>query len=244
MAGRFSTNEPLELVVLAGGLGTRLHSVVGDRPKCMAPVCGNPFLYYLLRYVSHFPVRKVVLSVGYLREAVFDWVEENTEAFPFAIEFAVEETPLGTGGGIKKALSQCDSEKVMVLNGDTYYNIDLIAFCDAHEHGEKAISLALKPMCDFERYGNVEINANGLVTGFCEKKFCRKGLINGGVYLLKREGLLDAMPEKFSFETDFLLHQVKKENVNGFVSDAYFIDIGVPEDYERANREFFHFDTL
>ncbi len=244
MDGRFSTSEPLNAVILAGGLGTRLRSVLTDLPKCMAPVCGKPFLHYLLSYVSRFPFSKVVLSVGYLPETIFDWIDKNAGAFPFTIEYAVEETPLGTGGGVKKALGKCDSETVAVLNGDTYYNINMDAFCDAHEAGGKPISLSLKPMQDFDRYGNVEMNADGLVIGFCEKKYCKQGLVNGGVYLLNRKGLLDSMPEKFSFETDFLQPQATMGKVNGFVNDAYFIDIGIPVDYERANREFENFETL
>mgnify|MGYP000599991226 CR=1 FL=1 len=102
----------------------------------------------------------------------------------------------------------------------------------------------MKPLCDFDRYGNVELDKNHVVTEFCEKKYCEQGHINGGIYLLKRRGLLDAMPDKFSFESDFLQPQAKKGSVNGFVSDAYFIDIGVPADYERADREFVNFEAL
>ena len=244
MDGKFSTSEPLNAIIPAGGLGTRLRSVVNSLPKCMAPVCGKPFLHYLLHYVARFPVSKVVLSVGYLREVIFDWVEKNEKAFPFAIDYAIEETPLGTGGGVKKALLGCDTETVLVLNGDTYYNINVNAFYDAHRASKKNISLALKPLCDFDRYGNVELDKNHVVTEFCEKKYCEQGHINGGIYLLKRRGLLDAMPDKFSFESDFLQPQAKKGSVNGFVSDAYFIDIGVPADYERADREFVNFEAL
>ena len=107
----------MEAIVLAGGLGTRLRSVVSEVPKCMAPVAGKPFLWYLLTYLARYPeVHRVVLSVGYLREVIFEWIASVSGQFPFPIDYAVEEVPLGTGGGIRLALSKCTSDEVLVLN--------------------------------------------------------------------------------------------------------------------------------
>lgn len=110
----------MEIIILAGGLGTRLRSVVKEVPKCMAPVCGRPFLWYILKYLTRFDVNKVILSVGYLRNIIIDWVETTKDEFPFDFDFAIEDIPLGTGGGIKLALSKATTNDVIVLNGDTF----------------------------------------------------------------------------------------------------------------------------
>lgn len=227
-----------EVIILAGGLGTRLRSVIDDVPKCMAPVAGRPFLWYLLRYLSHFDVEKVILSVGYLRHVVIEWIDERGDEFPFGIDFSIETTPLGTGGGIRLALNKCLTDDIIVLNGDTFFDVDLNELYLQHSLYPASITLALKPMREFSRYGNVVLN-NNLITNFEEKRYCEEGLINGGVYVVsKNEGLFDGLPERFSFETEVLQPQCRLENLYGVVQDGYFIDIGIPEDYERANREF------
>ena len=139
----------METIVLAGGLGTRLRGVIGEIPKCMAPVAGKPFLQYQLEWLSRFNISHVVLSVGYLREQVIDFV--NGREWPFKISYAVEREPLGTGGGIRLALQKCRGNKVYVLNGDTFYNVNLKALTFT-----APVTLALKPMRDFERYGAVD----------------------------------------------------------------------------------------
>ena len=226
-----------EVIILAGGLGTRLRDVVKDVPKCMAPVAGKPFLWYLLKYLSCFDVEKVVLSVGYLRDVIMDWMDENSGEFPFGFDYAMETVPLGTGGGIKLALSKCYKSNVIVLNGDTFFDVDLDGLYGQHRLHPDSITLALKPMEHFDRYGNVLVN-NGLITAFEEKKHCGKGLINGGVYVINRLGdMFNGLPERFSFETDVLQPQCVKGNLYGVVQNGYFIDIGIPEDYARANVE-------
>ena len=219
----------MEAVVLAGGLGTRLRSVVHDIPKCMAPVAGEPFLGYVLDWLSRYGITRVVLSVGYLKESIMEWI--SGQDYPFEIDYAVEETPLGTGGGIKLALSKCRERKVIVVNGDTFFPVDLDAI-----PFDAPVTVALKPMKDFDRYGAVELSANGLVTAFHEKAKVQQGLISGGVYALN--GLdLSSLPEKFSFEKDVLEPLSAKSQVGGWVSDSYFIDIGIPDDYARAQTE-------
>lgn len=225
------------MIILAGGLGTRLRSVVSDVPKCMAPVAGRPFLWYLLKYLSYFDVERVVLSVGYLRDRIIDWIDENCEEFPFGFDYAIETTPLGTGGGIKLALDKCLRNDVIVQNGDTFFNVDLDGFYGQHRLYPASITLALKPMEHFDRYGNVNINSN-LIVAFEEKKYCDSGLINGGIYVINRlDKMFDGLSDSFSFETAVLQSQCAKGNLYGFIQDGYFIDIGIPEDYERANTE-------
>lgn len=232
----------MEIIILAGGLGTRLRSEVKDVPKCMAPVAGKPFLWYLLAYLKRYSVSRVVLSVGYLREVIKDWIAENGSRFPYEIDYAVEEVPLGTGGGIRLALDKCHDENVLVLNGDTFFDVDLDELMTVHESRPASISIAMKPMRDFDRYGRVMVDdASGCIERFCEKEPCAEGLINGGVYAISRKRLdLTALPEKFSFEKEVLEPESARGCVYGYVSDGYFIDIGIPEDYHKADREFPH----
>jgi histidinol-phosphate phosphatase family domain/HAD-superfamily hydrolase, subfamily IIIA len=220
----------MEAIILAGGLGTRLRGVIGGIPKCMAPVNGKPFLQYQLEWLSRFDVRHVVFSVGYLKEQVIDFVKGRE--WPFAVSFAVEKEPLGTGGGIRLALQKCREKQVFVLNGDTFYNVDLSALSFT-----APVTLALKPMRDFDRYGAVDWDGD-LVTGFREKQYCAEGLINGGVYAIDRSQLdISLFPKTFSFEREVLEPLTDYGLVAGEVQDGYFIDIGIPEDYARAQRE-------
>lgn len=227
-----------EVIILAGGLGTRLRDVVKDVPKCMASVAGKPFLWYLLQYLSRYDVEKVVLSVGYLRNVVIDWADEHGSDFPFSIEYAIETEPLGTGGAIKRAMELCRHYDIIVMNGDTFFHVDLDEVYGMHRLYPSSITLALKPMQRFSRYGNVRVS-NGLIMAFEEKKPCDNGLINGGIYVINRLGkVFDGLPDKFSFETEVLQPQCLLGNLYGVVQNGYFIDIGIPEDYERANEEF------
>lgn len=229
----------MDAIILAGGLGTRLRSVISDIPKCMAPVAGKPFLSYLLDYLSKYKVERVILSVGHLREAIFSWVETNAAVYPFNIEYAVEEEPLGTGGGIRLAMQKVKSTQAAILNGDTFFDVDLDALLAKHNKAHRPISLALKSMRDFDRYGSVVLyEPNDEIIAFKEKTFCENGLINGGVYVIdKRADVFDSLPPKFSFETEVLQPQCLKHNLSGFVYDGYFIDIGIPSDYQRVQKE-------
>lgn len=233
----------MEVIILAGGLGTRLRSVVSEVPKCMAPVAGKPFLWYLLKYLTRFDVNRVVLSVGYLREVIFKWIEDVKDEFPFEFDYAIEEEPLGTGGGIKLALSKVDGADAVVLNGDTFFDVDLRALMEQHLLLPSAITLALKPMKEFDRYGCVVIDTiDNLIVEFKEKDFCKEGMINGGVYAVSRINLsLDELPKKFSFEKDVLEPMTVQHKVYGLIQNGFFIDIGIPEDYQKAQNEFKQF---
>lgn len=229
----------MDVIILAGGLGTRLRPVVSDVPKCMALVSGNPFLHYIFRYLEHFDfVENVILSVGYKHEMIMDWVIRQRE-LPFKIAYSVENEPLGTGGAIKEAVKHTKNKAIAVFNGDTFFDVDLKCFSEEHNQSGMILSVALKPMVAFERYGNVEINHNNIITAFQEKKHCEKGLINGGIYLInKTDDLLGHLPQKFSFEKEVLEPWSEAGRVSGFEHLGYFIDIGIPEDYEKANNEF------
>ena len=228
----------MDVVILAGGLGTRLRSVVSEVPKCMAPVDGKPFLWYLLEQLRGYSIDRVVLSVGYWREVVQDWISAHDGDYPFEFRFAVEEEPLGTGGGIRLAASMVSGRDVVVLNGDTFFDVNLDLLVQARRESGLPVALALKPMLHFDRYGAVELGSDGVVSAFLEKRHCDSGLINGGVYALDpHASVFDGLPEKFSFEKSVLEPACAAGKLAGLVQDGFFIDIGVPEDYERACNE-------
>ena len=227
-----------DCIILAGGLGTRLRDVVSDKPKCLANINGKPFLHYLGQYLSRFHFCKVVFAIGYKGHMVKDYVLANRDVFNFAFDFAEEEEPLGTGGAILNALPYCDTDDFFVLNGDTFFDVDIDAMTHMQESRMADCTLALKPMSVPDRYGLVHINAEQQVTGFTEKQAGAGGLINGGVYCLYRHSFLNIpFPKKFSFEKDYLEKMVHERDMFGLVQDRYFIDIGIPSDYEKAQYE-------
>ena len=163
--------EQREGIVLAGGLGTRLRSVVSDLPKCMAPVAGRPFLYYLLKYMEVRRFTRVVLALGYMHESVQRWLAG--EKWDFEIRCSLEETPLGTGGAVRQALSRTDGDEVYILNGDTFFDVDTDEMARVHRASGAAATIALKPMTDFSRYGVVETASQGRIVAFREKNTAR-----------------------------------------------------------------------
>lgn len=228
-----------EAVVLAGGFGTRLRTVVSDVPKPMAPVNGSPFLHYLLEYLAAAGIKRIVLSVGYMADKVKDHF--GKQFCNMEIAYCYEENPLGTGGGIRLALEKCKTETVLVLNGDSFFAVPLAEYYAAHKKSGADASLALREVEDGSRYGTIDLK-NNRVTAFREKSESMQGaaLINGGVYLLNRSFYLSHTPAAtaFSIEYDFFAKQAATAHLNGFVSSGYFIDIGIPEDYARAQLEF------
>jgi D-glycero-alpha-D-manno-heptose 1-phosphate guanylyltransferase len=224
-------------IILAGGLGTRLRSVVNDLPKCMAPVAGHPFLKYVMDELLQQRITHFILSVGYKREAIIEFINS---AYPsINIQFAIEEEPLGTGGAIKLAASFSKEQDCFVVNGDTMFRVNLSALSQIHERVKADCTLSLKPMKQFDRYGAVETDSTNRIIHFNEKKYFEEGLINGGVYALNVTSLLnETLPQKFSFEKDYLEQFYMERHFYGFQSESYFIDIGIPEDYERAQIEF------
>jgi len=225
-----------ECIILAGGLGTRLRSAVPDLPKCMAPVAGKPFLAHVIDYFQHQGVEKFIFSLGYKHEVIQDYLE--AEYPTLNKQYVIEKDPLGTGGAIQLACQQATEKNVLILNGDTLYSIQLPVLTAFHEQQQAHCTLALKPMQHFERYGVVEIAGNGAIKSFKEKQFYENGLINGGIYALQVAPFLnEGLPEQFSFEKDYLEKLYTVRPMYGVVQDEYFIDIGIPEDFEKANRE-------
>ena len=226
-----------QAIILAGGLGTRLRSVVEERPKSMALINEKPFLEYLLDYLISQHIQKFILSVGY-KSAFIESHFGNTYKGA-KIVYVYEETPLGTGGAVKKALEEVDAEYTLVTNGDTLFLVEIAPFFQQHLRTKASISLALKPMKDFDRYGTVKASSEGKVLQFQEKKYQKEGLINGGMYLFNRAAFDPfELEEKFSLEKDFFEKHLEELALYAWMCDSYFLDIGIPEDYEKAQVEF------
>lgn len=226
-----------ECIILAGGLGTRLQSVVKDVPKCMAEVAGNPFLKYLFDYAAKQEIEHIILALGYKSDIIIDWLAN--QSLPFDISYVIEKEPLGTGGAIQYAFSKIKSEKAYIINGDTYFDVDLEKFSNSHISKKADISLALKPMTDFDRYGSVLLDTQDRIIRFNEKKHCQQGLINGGTYLVNKNIFAKLnLPQKYSFEKDILESKINDISIYGYEQDSYFIDIGIPSDFEKANKDF------
>ncbi len=222
-----------EAIVLAGGFGTRLAHVVPDVCKPMAPVVGRPFLRFILDQLDEARFDRAVVADGYRREQIEEFFGGVYRGLQVA--YSPEGEPLFTGGAVKQALAKCENDWVFVLNGDTWLDVDFAAMEAVAAEAPDAVKavIAVKRMRDFERYGTVDVDAEGRITAFHEKKPCADGLINAGVYLL-RHGALDAMPKKFSLENDFFEKVVAEGALMSCECVGGFIDIGVPEDYELA----------
>ena len=228
---------PTTAIILAGGFGTRLRSVVSDVPKPMAPINGRPFLDYLLAAIARQGITDVTLAVGYKGELVEGGFGESLHGM--RLRYSYEREPLGTGGAVALALEGIDEEEGWILNGDTYFEGDLGAVAKTHRGAGADVTLALKHMDPADRYGLVDVDDGGRITRFREKEPGAAGLINAGVYLLRRSALKASdYPKRFSLERDFFERQVGTLHVQGAVQDGYFVDIGVPEDYERAKGYF------
>jgi D-glycero-alpha-D-manno-heptose 1-phosphate guanylyltransferase len=218
-----------EAVILAGGFGTRLRPAVGDVPKPLAPVAGRPFLAYLLEKLERAGLRRVILATGYgspLIAAAFGNRHGGLD-----IVYNSETVPLGTGGALWQALPRCEGKRAFVLNGDTYFDLDLAAMgrapaCD--------VLVAVRPVADRARYGSVRLEGRRIVA-FEEKGASGPGIVNAGIYLTRRD-LAARLPRvaPFSFEHDVLERELRLLSIEAFRSEAAFIDIGTPEDFTRA----------
>ena len=227
--------DKLTAIVLAGGLGTRLRPVVSDMPKCMANVAGKPFLTYVIDHLRSNGVQYFIFSLGYMHEVISSFINKN---YPGISAFSIEEEPLGTGGAIHKAAELVKSKTAVVVNGDTLYKVDLNSIIPFHHVAGADCTLALKPMDNISRYGVVDLNNDYSIRDFKEKQYYASGLINGGLYVLNTEKFLkETLPEKFSFEKEYLEKYYADRRIYGVIQDKYFIDIGIPEDYQRAQNE-------
>lgn len=227
-----------EAIVLAGGLGTRLREVVTDVPKSMAKVNGRPFLEYQLSYLASWGVKHVVLSVGYKSELIIEHFGRQFNGVD--IDYAVEEELLGTGGGVMKAFSFIKGYNAFVLNGDTFFEVNLSRLSDYQRIKECDTCIVLRFVDDISRYGSVKMDEEYRIVDFTEKGVeTGEGYINGGVYLLNKDDFTGrSFPLKFSIEKDYFEKYYLQELFFGLRCFSFFRDIGVPEDYYAAQDEF------
>lgn len=217
----------MDIIILAGGLGTRLREVVSDVPKPLAPINGKPFLDILLHQLHQFSQKaQLILSIGYKKEAF-------KSRYPHCL-FSEEETPLGTGGALKKALTLTKTPDVLVLNGDSYFDVDLVEMVRSYFHSGADITMASRKVEDISRYGAVDFDAQQRVKAFIEKEASKlPGWINGGIYLLKKN-LLDSFPDTpFSLEKEGFPNLLQKRFF-AYPASGTFIDIGTKESYHQA----------
>jgi D-glycero-alpha-D-manno-heptose 1-phosphate guanylyltransferase len=224
-----------EAIVLAGGFGTRLGAMVSATPKPMLRIGDTPFLALLLRHLEKQGIARVTLSVGYLHETVVRYFGDRFSSLE--LHYCIESQPLGTGGAIAHALGSTQCDSAFVINGDTFLDLDYAAMAHAHAASGSPLSLAVRKVEDVSRYGEV-IVTGGHITQFREKGLARPGLVNSGVYLLQRDIFEPyGLPAVFSFEREFLQPIAIALKPLAFAADGYFIDIGIPEDYARAQGE-------
>jgi D-glycero-alpha-D-manno-heptose 1-phosphate guanylyltransferase len=223
-----------EAIVLAGGFGTRLREVVPDCPKPMAPVAGRPFLEIVLRELAAKGFSRVVLSLGFMAEKISNHFGAKFSGMN--LDYVIEDYPLGTGGAMRLAMTHCTQDHVFVFNGDTF--LDLEVDCIESQWAvRRSPIIVARQVPDTSRYGRLLVQ-DGLVKGFKEKGVEGPGFINAGSYLFNRTQL-DAfeLNKSFSLEGDFLTSAIRTIRVEAFITKGYFIDIGVPNDYQRAQSE-------
>lgn len=232
-------------VILVGGLGTRLRSVIGETPKPMVEVDGKPFLEYMIRSLVSQGIKKVILCVGYKNEYIIDYFK-NWKSVDVDIAFSVEKSLLGTAGAVKNAerfISIYDS--FLLLNGDSYIEVDLEKYYEFHKNEASSLSLLLTKSDDVKRFGSVQLDENDRIISFVEKasndvEICN---INAGVYIMK-VSLLGLIPtaETYSLEYDLIPSLLQQgERVYGFKSNKELIDIGTPESLEYFKKNISRF---
>jgi NDP-sugar pyrophosphorylase family protein len=223
--------------ILAGGLGTRLSSVVRDWPKVLAPVHGRPFLAYLLDQLACVSLPEVVLLTGYLAGQVRATFGDSYAGL--RLVYSPEPSPLGTAGALRLALHHFSSPTVLLLNGDSYCEVDLTAFLEFHRGRAAEVSLVVSRVADASRFGKVRIGPDGQVLGFEEKRGEGGGWINAGVYLLERRRIAEIPPGRpVALERDMFPAWVGRAGFLAFCGPTRFLDIGTPESYQKAESFF------
>ena len=233
----------MEAILLCGGLGTRLRSVVSDRPKPMADIAGKPFLHYLVKMLSKSGVKHLIFALGYMGEQIEAYFKSG-EDYGLSISYSYEDSPLGTGGAIRNALSRVSEENVLVLNADTYFHTDYENLFMQQLKNKAAMTIAGRKIEDISRYGAILKDETGRILRWNEKmnpnegKSSRPGEINGGIYVMQKS-LIEKIPEgKQSLENDCIPAWLKDGvYLQAILSDGYFMDIGIPEDYAQLRKD-------
>lgn len=228
-----TTFKNIDVLILCGGRGTRLRSVISDKPKILADIGGKPFIEILLNNLALHGFRRIILGVGYLKEEVINYFQTNPRKDP-RIEFSKEETPLGTGGAVKKAKPLIKSDHFLVMNGDCLFSVDFEKFYQSHLSKKAMLSMVLaNAVDDSPNYGIVMLASDNKITSFNEKQ----NLISAGIYFMRKD-IFNFMPSEDSFSLEYDFFPKILDSSYGFICDKEFIDIGTPERYLKANRLF------
>ena len=250
----------MQAILLCGGMGTRLRSVVADRPKPMADICGKPFLQYLLEMLRDKGITEVIFALGYMGEMIEEYFQDGS-AFGLKIAYSYEEEPLGTGGAIRNALPKILEEEVLVLNADTYFPMDYQGLLRFHQENDGDFSLATRAVPDISRYGAVRRDPAGRILAWNEKlgdggqqpgegskqpiegnaqqaasssPKSLSGEINGGIYVMKKSLVAEIPEGKQSLEQDCIPKWLSEgKRIFGLPFHGYFMDIGIPKDYQQ-----------
>ena len=233
----------MEAILLCGGLGTRLRSVVSDRPKPMADIAEKPFLHYLVKMLSESGVKHLIFALGYMGEQIEAYFKSG-EDYGLSISYSYEDSPLGTGGAIRNALPHVSGENVLVLNADTYFHTDYENLFMQQLKTQAMMTIASRKIEDISRYGAILKDETGRILRWNEKmnpnegKSSRPGEINGGIYVMQKS-LIARIPEgKQSLENDCIPAWLKDGvYLQAILSDGYFMDIGIPEDYAQFRKD-------
>lgn len=224
----------MEAIILAGGFGTRLRGVVPDLPKPMAPINGKPFLEIILSLLARHGFTKIILSVGFMADKIIDHFGQ--QFLGMDIIYAQEPEALGTGGGVRFAMQYARADHTYIFNGDTYLDLEFTKL-ESYWQAHRCPIIVGRHVDDTARYGKLVV-AYEQALGFAEKGASGPGLINAGCYVFNHGQLEQFKLQKhFSLEQEYLAHVVKTERIDVFVTGGMFIDIGVPEDYLRAQTE-------
>ena len=233
----------MEAILLCGGLGTRLRSVVSDRPKPMADIAGKPFLHYIVKMLSESGVKHLIFALGYMGEQIEAYFQSG-EDYGLSISYSYEDSPLGTGGAIRNALSKVSAENVLVLNADTYFHTDYESLLREQIKNKAAMTIASRKIEDISRYGAILKDESGRILRWNEKMSSDQaeapcpGEINGGIYVMQKS-LIEKIPEgKQSLENDCIPAWLEDGlYLQAVPSDGYFMDIGIPEDYAQFKED-------
>lgn len=230
---RTDKKNEITALILAGGLGTRLRSVLSDKPKVLAEVSGRPFITFVLDQLEKAAIHKVIISTGYMAEQIEKSLGRTRG--PLKIRYSKERTALGTAGALRLALEKIASEIVMVMNGDSFINADLSKYAEWFSNQNAAAAMILTQVADTSRYGRVDLDEEQRIVSFREKGDVKgPGWINAGVYLLTKTLIRTIEPGKqCSLERDFFPSLAGKDFI-GFCTEAEFLDIGTPQSYARA----------
>jgi NDP-sugar pyrophosphorylase family protein len=224
--------EPIDAIILAGGSGSRIAPVLGETPKVLAPIHAQPFLKYLLRYLTDSAVvRKVVIAAGYQADQIVEHCDQT--AMPLPVAFSIETSPLGTGGALMNALPDTTGETVMVVNGDSYVDLDLADMSAFHSANSADATLAAVQVDDARASGTLALDKNR-ITAFAEKSSdTAPGWINAGLYIFERARLEKFSSGPSSLERD-IMPQLIEGHVQAYKTETPFIDIGTPGNYATA----------